>query len=480
MAGASGPWWAPPSDQPQPPWAPSPSPDQTPAPTGAGPTPQPPTVPPPQAGPAPTLGEVATEGDGGGGGDVTSRFNQYLQLMKQANADAYRPHLSEESKPGLLANILTFGMAGLMDRDYRMAYNAAIDRGNAEQHAQDTKDALSMVGQDVHLANGNISQQMRMLQLQLQMQNAEYLRHHRQTMEDLDRQRVGQGERRLGQGEENLRLRGAVRAPKTPEEVASLADQGLEWRQDSDLPSGFGHLYAKGKGGGGQPPTPPAPPAPAAAEPSPAGAPGAGQQPPPSQGAPPGLPTTGKTSGGIPYRVVTPSGGTPPAAHDPSDPNEPGITPSEKLRRQKLREQTAAKPVPVEVQKQVTTIDESVAKMNDIEKLLDDPEVQKWIGPGMGRVSRGLYATGIGAPGKVNQLLAGLAYLRAQAVGPLLHGSRNEKIWAQIQEHLPNASDSPELLRDKLRVARQTYIRNRQLELEASGLTRGQAGAGGQ
>src|SRR5215475_15950919 len=221
MAGASGPWWAPPSDQPQPPWAPSPSPDQTPAPTGPGPTPQPPTVPPPQAGPAPTLGEVATEGDGGGGGDVTSRFNQYLQLMKQANADAYRPHLSEESKPGLLANILTFGMAGLMDRDYRMAYNAAIDRGNAEQHAQDTKDALSMVGQDVHLANGNISQQMRMLQLQLQMQNAEYLRHHRQTMEDLDRQRVGQGEQGLG-------LRQTY-PPPTPEQRAAAQDAGFDY-----------------------------------------------------------------------------------------------------------------------------------------------------------------------------------------------------------------------------------------------------------
>jgi|SRR5215467_678032 len=631
MAGAPGPW-AGGYVFPDPTQGPAPSPpDQTPAPTGAGPTPQPPTVPQPQAGPAPTLGDVqqAAQGDEGGGLDITARFNQYRELMKQANADAYRPHLDESTKPGLLANILTLGGAGMWDHDYRMAYNAAIDRGNAKQHAQDTKDALEMVGKDVSLANGNIGQQIRMLQLQLQMQNAEYLRHHRDTMEDLARDR-----NRIAAGGLDVRQ---TYPPPTPEQRAAAQDAGYDYVPAPGVPNRFNLVPTGTKSGSGGPsPGPPSggPPAPpgtppastttvrttggppttvatrlnnpgninaspstrrfpgvvgeetigshtflkfdspesgfAAMErllqapgyrnlpfegamrrwttgttaptfdqngrplgydlpamerklgiapntrigdltdtqrralvqemapregfqpgrggqPSAAPAPSAGQpepaapSPAPTGETPsPGLPASGKTSGGIPYRVVTPSGGTPPAAHDPSDPNEPGITPSEKLRRQKLREQTAAKPIPAEIQKQVTTIDESIAKMNDIEKLLDDPEVQKWIGPGMGQVSKGLYWTGIGGPGKVNKLLAALAYLRAQAVGPLLHGSRNEKIWAQIQEHLPNASDSPELLRDKLQQARQTYIRNRQLELEASGLTRGQAGAGGQ
>src|SRR5262245_1505186 len=275
MAGAPGPW-AGGYVFPDPTQGPPPPPDQTPAPTGAGPTPQPPTVQQPQAGPAPTLGDVqqAAQGDEGGGIDVAARFNKYRDLMKLANADAYRPHLDESTKPGLLANILTFGMAGLMDRDYRTAYNAAIDHGNAKQHAQDTKDALEMVGKDVSLANGNISQQMRMLQLQLQMQNAEYLQHHRQVTEDLNRQRVEQGERGLG-------LRQTY-PPPTPEQRAAAQDAGFDYVPSPDFPNKF-ILVQRGPGG-----TPPARTGPSSGgPPAPAGAPPASRTETPTTGGPP-------------------------------------------------------------------------------------------------------------------------------------------------------------------------------------------------
>src|SRR5215831_648521 len=274
MAGAPGPWasgYVFPSDpsQQEPPAPP-------PAPGAPGPTPQPPTVQQPQAGPAPTLGDVqqAAQGDEGGGVDIATRFNKYRELMKLANADAYRPHLDESTKPGLLANILTFGMAGLMDRDYRMAYNAAIDRGNARQHAQDTKDALEMVGKDVSLANGNISQQMRMLQLQLQLQNAEYLQHHRQVTEDLNRQRVEQGERGLG-------LRQTY-PPPTPEQRAAAQDAGFDYVPSPEFPNKF-VLVQRGSGG-----TPPGPP--------PRTGPSSGRPPAP-EGAPPAATTRTPTTG---------------------------------------------------------------------------------------------------------------------------------------------------------------------------------------
>ena len=623
MAGAPGPWAGgyvfPDPTQ----GTPAPAPDQTPAPTGAGPTPQPPTVPAPQAGPAPTLGDVqqAAQGDEGGGVDVAARFNQYRQLMQLANADAYRPHLDESTKPGLLANVLTFGMAGLMDRDYRMAYNAAIDRGNAKQHAQDTKDALEMVGKDVSLANGNISQQMRMLQLQLQMQNAEYLQHHRQVTEDLSRQRVAQGEQGLG-------LRQTY-PPPTPEQRAAAQDAGFDYVPSPDFPNKFvlvrrdpgakppGAAPSTGPPSGGPPAPEGAPPAATTRTPTtggppttvatrlnnpgninaspstrtfpgvvgeetigshtflkfdspesgfagmeqllqspgyrnlpfesgmrrwttgtttptfdqngrpvgydlPAmerrlgiapntrigdltdtqrralvremanregyqGAPAGGGQPaaaapspaPAEERAPPS-PTTGTTTGGVKWRVPGAGGGGGTAGTVPNaaDPNAPGITPSEKLRRQKLAEKTAAQPVGAFTQKQVASIDKSLAAMDELEKLVNDPEVQPYLGPLRGRAAELTYNAGKELNPKVSRYIQLANLLQLEATGPLLNGSRNPKIWEKIQRHLPGPADEPKLALSKLRDARDLYRQNRELELRAGTITRGTAGAG--
>jgi len=44
-----------------------------------------------------------------------------------------------------------------------------------------------------------------------------------------------------------------------------------------------------------------------------------------------------------------------------------------------------------------------------------------------------------------------IGLVRALATGPLLHGIRNAKIVAGIQEHLPDITDSPALVAQKLK-----------------------------
>lgn len=48
------------------------------------------------------------------------------------------------------------------------------------------------------------------------------------------------------------------------------------------------------------------------------------------------------------------------------------------------------------------------------------------------------------------EAMQAIGILRAQATGPLLHGIKNASIIRGIQDHLPNNSDSPELIKQKL------------------------------
>jgi hypothetical protein len=184
-------------------------------------------------------------------------------------------------------------------------------------------------------------------------------------------------------------------------------------------------------------------------------------------------------TGGSPARPAAAQPAQPAAARpNLADPNAPGISAEEQLRRKKNLEKTQAEPLPADVQKNVATINESMAALDKLEVLAKDPDVRKYIGPGMSRFwSEPRYYLGLGVSPKVNDYIQLTNYLNAQGVGPFLHGSRNEKIWAMIQSHFPKPYDDPDFALDKIRQAREIYQQNKGFELGSAGITRGEGGA---
>jgi len=228
-----------------------------------------------------TLGDAQNAGVGEQREPLESRFQKYLALTQAANATAKRNYLDEQSKPGLLANIFTFGMAGLMDQDYRRGYNAAVDKHNATVDLQNTKDALTFLGDDVRQDTGGLGLQMRLMGLDLQKQRLEFDRFYRQQM-------LGQGRERLNQGQQGLDLRTITTLfnqtvpPPTPEQRAAAGQKGFDWVENPMFP-GRGNWVKKGTGGTAEPGKAPDDAAPAA--PTPPGSP-------PSAAPPPGAPPT--------------------------------------------------------------------------------------------------------------------------------------------------------------------------------------------
>src|SRR5215475_2174000 len=125
----------------------------SPQPSAPPPTPQPPTAPPPQATRTDlTLADVQPPA-ASQQPTLAEKFQQYKQLMDEVNKGSVREHLPESTKPGLLANILTMGFAGLADSAYRSGYNSRIDAQNAALQHSSVKDALAMVADDARSQN---------------------------------------------------------------------------------------------------------------------------------------------------------------------------------------------------------------------------------------------------------------------------------------------------------------------------------------
>jgi hypothetical protein len=213
---------------------------QTPAPPGmsmGGITPQPPT---PSGdvqagggftdvGADSTLGDVTAAGGAPGMGgqplDVGQAYQNYSAMLDKQYQAAKRPYLDESTKPGLAMNLATFGMAGLFDRDYRNAYNAGVDRHNADLHMKVGQQALNLVGADINAHNAFTNRQVQWLQMQANIANASY----RRLMEGL-----------------NLQYKMTSPIP-TEEQRAAWGDVGLE-----PGPSRFpGRVVPRPIGGGG-------------------------------------------------------------------------------------------------------------------------------------------------------------------------------------------------------------------------------------
>src|SRR5215510_14815360 len=184
----------------------------TPAPPPPQATPQPPVAAPDPTQPPSTLGDTNQAMQPS---EVRQRFNDYLQLTQAANAAGKRDSLPESTKPGLLANLLTFGMAGAADADYRRAYNAAIDRHNSGLNVLAAKQALDMTNQDMRSAHGDLGQQINLLRLKMAMDQNEFNNLIKGLNLNLNLQRYHRGE--------------LVPPPKTPEERAAHWDVGEKW-----------------------------------------------------------------------------------------------------------------------------------------------------------------------------------------------------------------------------------------------------------
>jgi hypothetical protein len=175
----------------------------------------------------PTLGDVAAAQAPPEAEDVDTLFQQYLQLTQRVNAPALRQPLPAESRPGLLANVLTFGMAGLAHRDYERGYNAQIAKQNAAVQQKAGEQALGLVREKMRSKNADLGLQMRLLSLQAQLQNNQLL--------ELDRQY----RRQFGQ----------TTPPPTEEERAGAGDVGMVWTPDPNIP-GRGRWAPRGGGAG--------------------------------------------------------------------------------------------------------------------------------------------------------------------------------------------------------------------------------------
>jgi hypothetical protein len=192
----------------------------------------------------PTLGEVAAaQAPPAEEEDVNTLFQQYLQLTQRVNAPALRQPLPPESRPGLLANVLTFGMAGLAHRDYERGYNAQIAKQNAAVQQQAGEQALGLVREKMRGQRADLGLEMRLLGLKAQLQQNQLM--------ELDRQY----RRQFGQ----------TTPLPTEEQRAAGGDVGMVWTPDPNIP-GRGRWAPRGGGaalgGGGTSYAPPAPESP--------------------------------------------------------------------------------------------------------------------------------------------------------------------------------------------------------------------------
>jgi len=293
-----------------------PPPADAPDPSGGG---APPGALPP--GPQQTLGDNQQAGQPGppgqpppysGTGTFGPAFQQYLQLTQGAYAPSKRPYLPEQTKPGFLANLFTFGMAGLMDRDYRTAYNAGVDRFNSGLDAKAAHDAMELTGHDA-------AQQMRLQGIQQQALWRQY-EMMRQWYQDQLAQKgfrykmtagppKSEGES-VGQNQYEDET-GLVRVPSKefPGRYEYVSPGSRPVGADTPL----GQQYDRGGGGGGSA--------------------GGGGAPPANAGAPPARPADtgpppGGGQGGVPS--PSPSGAQPSARRPPRSFDE--------LRRQKYED----------------------------------------------------------------------------------------------------------------------------------------------
>src|SRR5207244_2209432 len=124
-------------------------PDYTPQPDTASPSSMPSSS-------MPSLGDLnATLADASGEPDIQAKLQKYVSAMTAFHAPELKEKLPESSRPGLLANILSFGLAGLNDEQYRQGYNSAVEKHNAAIHLKAVEDARGLMQADSHASIGN-------------------------------------------------------------------------------------------------------------------------------------------------------------------------------------------------------------------------------------------------------------------------------------------------------------------------------------
>jgi hypothetical protein len=392
-------------------------------PQGSVPAPNMPQPPQQQGmGPSPpgTLGAVQQQM--APGNPLVEQYIQTVQALEQQLAPLKMPVQPPRPGPGLLESLGTFGIANLKhiaDENTRREQNYVAVKNN----------------QAVSLKAAAMAQHMVDAQAVSGMNNARLSLAYQKYITDLQEKLAQQAHQQITDA---YRFE-THPAPKDPNEATTLRALGFG---PSERFPGVWDRAASGGGGAG----------------------GAGAAPSPQ--------LTRDPAGGW-VDPNTPVGRALGNVATPANQPRPGELPEDTARRI-IRQN---KPIAGQAQKDVTSIDQSIADANEILQLAQDPDVQKWMGPAMGRIAKGAYTGGISINPKVSRYIQKVEFLRASAVGPLLHGSRNPQVWKQIQAHLPMTSDQPALALDKLKGLADLYSKNRDILLKDAMATPGDLSA---
>jgi hypothetical protein len=389
--------------------------------TPQGPVPAPNMPQPPQqlgGAPSPpgTLGAVQQQM--APGNPLVEQYVQTVQALENQLAPLKMPVQPAQPGPGLLESLGTFGIANLKhiaDENTRREQNYVAIKNN----------------RDVSLKAAAMAQHMVDAQAVSGMNNARLSLAQQKYITDLQEKIYNQYRNQT----KDAYQQNTIPTPTTPDAMTTARAAGFGPSQQ------FPGRWEQGGGGGPK------------------------LQPQPGGGWAPPAP------GSAAQRALD-------AVPTPANQPRPGEQPEDTARRI-IRQ---SKPVTGQAQKDVTSIDQSIADAKEIQQLAQDPEVQKWMGPMMGRAANGLYSAGGGIagynlPDKVARYIQKVEFLRASAVGPLLHGSRNPKVWKQIQAHLPQTFDRPKLAMDKLTGLADLYSKNRDILLQDAAATPGDLSA---
>ena len=146
----------------------------------------------------------------------------YVALADTLAARNKREYMPEEDKPSLIANILTFGMAGLDNYEKRRRYNAEVDKHNAKVNEHSLTQAASLMRAQsaAKFASANLAQRQARFAFDQQKET------------ELSKLRGMEGLLK----ELRIRTSGAIQGPPNETEAAAADEQGLVYREMIDAP----------------------------------------------------------------------------------------------------------------------------------------------------------------------------------------------------------------------------------------------------
>ena len=118
-----------------------------------------------------TLGQVQ-QLQAPSGNPMVDEFKQYVDTLMPMVQQAQRQHMSETSRPGVLANILTWGGASIAHRQKEAAYNQGVDDYNQQLKLYAMEQAKDLVNEHQKAQALGVQSQLGWARLSLAQQEA--------------------------------------------------------------------------------------------------------------------------------------------------------------------------------------------------------------------------------------------------------------------------------------------------------------------